>query len=38
MGNKASKITPDQIKAIRTAIAAHPAPFTPDELLQIPPQ
>jgi len=37
-GNKASKITPDQIKAIRTAIAAHPAPFTPDELLQIPPQ
>lgn len=37
-GNKASKITPEQIKAIRGAIAGHPAPFTPDELLKIPPQ
>jgi mono/diheme cytochrome c family protein len=37
-GNKASKITPEQIKAIRAAIAGHPAPFTPDELLKIPAQ
>jgi mono/diheme cytochrome c family protein len=37
-GNNASKVTPDQIKAIRAAIAGHRAPFTPDELLAIPPQ
>jgi mono/diheme cytochrome c family protein len=37
-GNKASKIAPEQIKAIRAAIAGHPAPFTPDELLKIPAQ
>ena len=37
-GNNASKITPDQIKTIRAAIAGHRAPFTPDELLAIPPQ
>jgi mono/diheme cytochrome c family protein len=37
-GNKGSKITPDQIKTIRAAIASHPAPFTPAELLNIPAQ
>jgi len=37
-GNHASKITPEQIKAIRAAIAAHPGSFTPDELLKIPVQ
>jgi len=37
-GNNASKITPDQIAAIRAAIASHPGPFTPDELLAIPAQ
>ena len=37
-GNKGSKITPEQIKAIRAAIAGHPGQFTPDELLKIPPQ
>jgi len=37
-GNNASKITPDQIKTIRAAIAGHPGPFTPDELLAIPVQ
>jgi mono/diheme cytochrome c family protein len=37
-GNKGSKITPEQIKKIRAAIAGHPGSFTPDELLTIPPQ
>ncbi len=37
-GNKASKITPDQVRTIREAIKAHPAPFTPDDLLKIPVQ
>ena len=37
-GNNASKITPEQIKAIRTASAGHPGSFTPDELLKIPVQ
>jgi mono/diheme cytochrome c family protein len=35
-GNKAAKITPDQVKTIRQAIKTHPGPFTPEELLQIP--
>jgi mono/diheme cytochrome c family protein len=37
-GNKGSEITADQIAAIRAAVAGHPAPFTPDELLKIPVQ
>ncbi|MGD0412101.1 MAG: cytochrome c [Verrucomicrobiota bacterium] len=37
-GNKASKVTPEQIKAIRAAIAGHPGQFTPEELLKIPAQ
>jgi len=37
-GNHASKITPEQIKAIRAAITGHPGSFTPDELLKIPVQ
>jgi mono/diheme cytochrome c family protein len=37
-GNNASKITPEQIKTVRAAITGHPAPFTPEELLKIPPQ
>jgi mono/diheme cytochrome c family protein len=35
-GNKGSKITADQIKAIRAAITGHPGQFTPDELLAMP--
>ena len=35
-GNKGSKITPEQIAAIRTAIKNHPGPFTADELIAIP--
>ena len=37
-GNNAPKVTPEQIQKIRAAIARHPAPFTPDELLKIPAQ
>ncbi|MGD1085189.1 MAG: cytochrome c [Verrucomicrobiota bacterium] len=35
-GNNAPKIKPEDIKAIRAATASHSAPFTPDELMQIP--
>jgi mono/diheme cytochrome c family protein len=35
-GNKGSKITAEQIAAIRAAIQNHPGPFTADELLAIP--
>ena len=35
-GNNAAKIAPDEIKAIRAASKAHPGPWSPDELLQMP--
>ena len=36
-GNKASAVTPAQVKAIRDKIKGHPGTFTPDELMKISP-
>jgi mono/diheme cytochrome c family protein len=35
-GNNAPIIKPEEIAAIRKAVATHPAPFKPDELMQMP--
>lgn len=35
-GNKASKVTPDDVKAARAAAAAHTQPWTAEELLKVP--
>jgi len=35
-GNKASSITPAEIRAVRTLVANHPQAFTPEEILQVP--
>jgi mono/diheme cytochrome c family protein len=34
-GNKASPITPEQIKAVKTQVGNHPQAFTPEELLEV---
>jgi mono/diheme cytochrome c family protein len=36
-GNKASPVTPEQVRAIRDKVKSHPLPFTPDEVEQINP-
>ena len=36
-GNKAPEVKPEQVKAIREKIKGRTTPFTPDELLKIPP-
>ncbi|HLX71882.1 MAG TPA: cytochrome c [Verrucomicrobiae bacterium] len=36
-GNNAPAVTPDQVHAIRAKVAAHPLPFSPDEIMQISP-
>jgi mono/diheme cytochrome c family protein len=36
-GNKASAVTPEQVKAIRAKVASHPLPFSPDEVEKISP-
>jgi mono/diheme cytochrome c family protein len=35
-GNKASVITPAQVKAVKTEVGNHPQPFTPEEIKQVP--
>ena len=35
-GNKASPITAEQIKAVKTEVGNHPQPFTPEEIMQVP--
>jgi mono/diheme cytochrome c family protein len=35
-GNKASPITADQVKAVKTQVGSRPQPFTPEELTQVP--
>jgi nitrite reductase (NO-forming) len=36
-GNKASLVTPNQVRAIRAKVASHPLPFSPDEIMKISP-
>lgn len=36
-GNNAPAVTPERVKAVREKIKDHAGPFTPDELLKIPP-
>jgi mono/diheme cytochrome c family protein len=36
-GNKASPVTPDQVRAIREKVASHALPFSPDEIIKISP-
>ena len=35
-GNKASPITPEQVKAVKTQVGNRPQPFTPEEIMQAP--
>lgn len=35
-GNKASAVTPDQVKAVRAALAGHPMSYTVEELKSLP--
>jgi mono/diheme cytochrome c family protein len=35
-GNNAPAVSPDKVKEIRAAVAGHPAPWAPEELLKIP--
>jgi len=35
-GNKASQITVEQVKAVKTQLRNHPQPFTPEEVMQAP--